>query len=576
MIKKLAGCIREYTLPSIITPFLVVIETCFEVLIPYKMATLIDDGIHAANMDVITGVGLELILFALISLVCGTLGGAIASYASAGFAKNLTHDLFGKIQTFSFANIDKFSSSGLITRLTTDVSNVQMLYQMVIRGAIRAPSMLIMTMVAAFRVNSKLALVFVCVVPVLAVGLVAIFRSAFPYFQKVFQIYDKLNNVVQENLRGIRVVKAFVREEHETEKFKAVSKDMYKTNLTAEYIAAGMMPLMQFSTYACILAVSWLGSKFIISGSMTPGQLMSMISYVSQMLISLMFLTMIFMMGGIAGAAAKRIAEVLNEEPEITSPETDALFETENADIEFKHVSFGYPDCADCLSDISFTIKQGETVGIMGPTGSGKTSLVQLIPRLYDARGGHVLIGGHDVREYDLTALRKTVSMVLQKNLLFSGTIRENLLWGDKNASDEDIINCAKLAQADGFISSFEGGYDYMLEQGGSNVSGGQRQRLCIARALIAKPRVLILDDSTSAVDTATDAKIRLGLKQYMPETTKIIIAQRISSIQDADKIIVLDDGKIDDMGTHEELLSRCDIYREVYEAQTKDGDFDE
>ncbi|MBR5926666.1 MAG: ABC transporter ATP-binding protein, partial [Firmicutes bacterium] len=420
MIKKLAGCVREYTLPSLITPLLVVIETCFEVLIPYRMATLIDDGINAANMDVITSVGLELVLFAVISLVCGTLGGAIASYASAGFAKNLTHDLFEKIQTFSFSNIDKFSSSGLITRLTTDVSNVQMLYQMVRRGAIRAPSMLIMTMVAAFRVNSKLALVFVCVVPVLAIGLVAIFRSAFPYFQRVFLIYDKLNNVVQENLRGIRVVKAFVREEHETEKFRNVSSDMYKTNLTAEYIVAGMMPLMQFSTYACILAISWLGSKFIISGSMTSGQLMSMISYVGQMLISLMFLTMIFMMGGIAGAAAKRITEVLKEEPEITSPKTNAVYETENADIEFKHVSFGYPDCADCLSDISFTIKQGETVGIMGPTGSGKTSLVQLIPRLYDARNGQMLLGGHNVKDFDLNALRKDVSMVLQKNLLFS------------------------------------------------------------------------------------------------------------------------------------------------------------
>ena len=576
MIKKLAGCVREYTLPSLITPLLVVIETCFEVLIPYRMATLIDDGINAANMDVITSVGLELVLFAVISLVCGTLGGAIASYASAGFAKNLTHDLFEKIQTFSFSNIDKFSSSGLITRLTTDVSNVQMLYQMVIRGAIRAPSMLIMTMVAAFRVNSKLALVFVCVVPVLAIGLVAIFRSAFPYFQRVFLIYDKLNNVVQENLRGIRVVKAFVREEHETEKFRNVSSDMYKTNLTAEYIVAGMMPLMQFSTYACILAVSWLGSKFIISGTMTSGQLMSMISYVGQMLISLMFLTMIFMMGGIAGAAAKRITEVLKEEPEITSPKTNAVYETENADIEFKHVSFGYPDCADCLSDISFTIKQGETVGIMGPTGSGKTSLVQLIPRLYDARNGQVLLGGHNVKDFDLNALRKDVSMVLQKNLLFSGTIKENLRWGNENATDEEIIACAKLAQADGFINTFEGGYDYMLEQGGSNVSGGQRQRLCIARALIAKPRVLILDDSTSAVDTATDAKIKAGLKKYMPETTKIIIAQRISSIQDADKIIVLDDGRINDIGTHDELIKRCEIYQEVYKAQTKDGDFDE
>ena len=351
---------------------------------------------------------------------------------------------------------------------------------------------------------------------------------------------------------------------------------MYRTNLKAEYIAACMMPLMQFSTYACILAISWLGSKLIISNSMTPGQLTTMISYVGQILISLMMLTMVFMMSEIAGAAAKRIAEVLDEVPEIQNPKTDAVFEIENADIEFKNVSFGYPNCADCLNDISFTIKQGETVGIMGPTGCGKTSVVQLIPRLYDVRGGEVMLGGINVKDYDITSLRKAVSMVLQKNLLFSGSIKDNLLWGDENADDDEIKRCCELAQADSFINSFEGGYDYMLDQGGSNVSGGQRQRLCIARALIAKPKVLILDDSTSAVDTATDKKIREGLREYMPDTTKIIIAQRISSIQEADKIIVLDDGRINDIGTHDELVSRCEIYREIYDAQTKDGDFDE
>jgi ATP-binding cassette subfamily B protein len=576
MIKRLAGCIREYKLPSLITPLLVIIETCFEVLIPFYMADLIDSGINAGNMDVITSTGLKLFCFAIVSLICGSAGGAMASYASSGFAKNLSHDLYEKIQSFSFANIDKFSTAGLITRITTDVTNVQMAYQMIIRGLIRSPSMLIMTMVAAFKVNARLALIFVAIIPFLAIGIGIIFKNAFPYFEKVFKIYDKLNSVVQENLRGIRVVKSFVREDYETEKFKTVSKDMYETNLKAEYIMACMMPLMQFSTYACILGISWLGSKLIITGSMTSGQLMSMISYVGQILISLMMLTMVFMLSEIAGAAAKRIVEVLNEEPDIKNPEENAVTEVANADIEFKGVSFGYPECADCLSDINFTIKQGETVGIMGPTGSGKTSVVQLIPRLYDVRQGSVTLGGIDVRQYDITTLRKAVSMVLQKNVLFSGTIRENLLWGDENATDEEIRLACEITQAQSFIDVFDEKLDYMLEQGGSNVSGGQRQRLCIARALIAKPRILILDDSTSAVDTATEKKIREGLRKFLPDTTKIIIAQRISSIQDADKIIVLDDGKIDDIGTHDELVERCEIYREVYLAQTKDGDFDE
>jgi len=575
LIKKLASCVREYTLTSMLTPLCVIGETVLEVLIPYYMADLIDYGIDMGDLAFIKSCGIKLIIFALLSLCIGTVGGALASYSAAGFAKNLTHDLFHKIQGFSFANIDKFSAGGLVTRLTTDVSNVQMAYQMIIRGLIRSPSVLIFTLIMAFKVNSSLAKVFVYVLPVLAIGLFLIFKSAFPLFEKLFKIYDKLNNFVQENIRGIRVVKAFVREDYETKKFTEISSDLYNTNVKAEYILSCMMPLMQFSSYACILLLSWLGSKLIISTSMTSGQLMSMISYVAQLLISLMMLSMIFMMSEIAGAAGKRIVEVLNEESDIVNCE-NPITEINSGSIQLKNVSFGYPNCADCLSDINIDIKSGQTVGIVGGTGSGKTSIVQLIPRLYDCRNGEVLVDGKNVKDIDLYTLRKAVSMVLQKNVLFSGTIRDNLLWGDENATDEELSTCAHLAQADEFIDKFEKKLGHILEQDGRNVSGGQRQRLCIARALVSKPRILILDDSTSAVDTATDARIREGLKTYLPETTKIIIAQRISSVQDADMIIVLDDGKINATGTHDQLVESCDIYREIYEAQTKDGDFDE
>jgi len=445
---------------------------------------------------------------------------------------------------------------------------------MLIRGAMKAPTMLISTLVMSFRVNNKLPFIFICIIPFLAGGFFFIFKNAMPLFDKVFKLYDKLNNVVQENLRGIRVVKSFVREDYETKKFTDASKEMYDTNIKAEYLMALMAPLMQSSMYICTILLSWFGAKLIISDTLTTGQLMSMMTYIIHILISLMFLSMIIMMSTIAAAAGKRICEVLDEVPEIQNIE-NPVNTINSGSIEFKNVCFGYPNCGDCLTDINLKIESGQTIGIVGGTGSGKTSLVQLIPRLYEARAGQVLIDGHDVREIDLSVLRKNVSMVLQKNVLFAGSIAENLRWGDENASDEELKKAATAAQADGFISEFKEGYSYMLEQGGTNLSGGQRQRLCIARALIAKPKVLILDDSTSAVDTATDAKIRKAFKESLTDTTKLIIAQRISSVQDSDLIIVLDGGKINGLGKHEDLIKNNQIYREVYEAQTKDGDFD-
>ena len=574
MAKRLSKCIREYKFLSIISPILVLGEVVLEVLIPYYMADLIDKGIEVGNMDFIISCGIKLAIFAILSLVLGALGAITATKASAGFAKNLTHDMYHHIQEFSFANIDKFSTAGLTTRLTTDVSNVQMAFQMLIRGAMRAPSMLIFTLIMAFRVNNKLPFVFTILIPILGFGLFVIFKYAMPLFEKVFKLYDKLNNVVQENLRGIRVVKAFVREDHETEKFKAASKEMYDTNLKAEYIMAAMMPLMQTSTYLCTILISWFGAKLVISTALTTGQLMSLMTYIMQILISLVFLSMIIMMSSIATAAGKRICEVLDEVPDIQNI-ADPVTEIESGSIELRHVNFGYPNCSDCLTDINLNIKSGQTVGIVGGTGSGKTSLVQLIPRLYDARSGQVLVDGHDVRVIDMAVLRKNVSMVLQKNVLFAGTIAENLRWGKEDASDEEIKAACIAAEADGFINEFNEGYNYMLDQGGTNLSGGQRQRVCIARALIAKPKILILDDSTSAVDTATDARIRKAFRENLPNTTKLIIAQRISSVQDADLIVVIDGGKINGIGSHEELLATNEIYREVYDAQTKDGDFD-
>ena len=574
MAKRLSKCIREYKFLSIISPILVLGEVVLEVLIPYYMADLIDKGIEVGNMDFIISCGIKLAIFAILSLILGALGAVTATRASAGFAKNLTHDMYHHIQEFSFANIDKFSTAGLTTRLTTDVSNVQMAFQMLIRGAMRAPSMLIFTLIMAFRVNAKLPFIFTILIPILGIGLFVIFKYAMPLFEKVFKLYDKLNNVVQENLRGIRVVKAFVREDHETEKFKAASKEMYDTNLKAEYIMAAMMPLMQTSTYLCTILISWFGAKLVISSALTTGQLMSLMTYIMQILISLVFLSMIIMMGSIAVAAGKRITEVLDEKPDIKNNE-NPITEINTGSIKFENVSFAYPNCKDCLTEISLEIKSGQTVGIIGGTGSGKTSLVQLIPRLYDPDGGRVLVDDKDVRDIDIKTLRDSVSMVLQKNLLFAGTIKDNLRWGKEDATDEEIKAACVAAEADGFINEFEGGYNYMLDQGGTNLSGGQRQRVCIARALLSNPKILILDDSTSAVDTATDARIRKAFKDTLPDTTKLIIAQRISSVQDADFIIVIDGGKINGIGTHDELLKTNEIYREVYEAQTKDGDFD-
>lgn len=575
MLKRLAACIREYRLPSIIAPAAVLAEVVLEVLIPYIMATLIDEGINMGDMELITATGLKLIFLGLCSLCFGTVSGIAASKASAGFAKNLTRDMYHHIQDFSFANLDKFSSAGLVTRLTTDVSNVQMAYMIIVRGLVRSPAMLIFSLVMAYRVRPEITWVFAAVLPLLALGIVLIFRKCIPIFEKLFKIYDKLNGVVQENLKGMRVVKAFVREKHETDKFKGVSLELYGVNLKAEYLVALMSPLMQFSSYACTLLISWFGARFVVSGSLSSGQLMTLLTYVTQILMSLMFFSMMIMMSTIAAAAGKRIVEVLDEQPEIVNskePETNI----ESGSIEFRNVSFAYADCKNCLSDIDLKIEAGQTVGIVGGTGSGKSSLVQLIPRLYDVKSGELLVGGRNVKDIDIKSLRKNVSMVLQKSILFSGSIKENLLWGKEDASDEEIKAACDTAQASEFIDALPERFDHMLEQGGTNLSGGQRQRLCIARALMANPKILILDDSGSAVDSSTDAKIRKALKNALPETTKLIIAQRIESVKDADMIIQLSGGKIIYSGSHEELMKNSASYKEVYEAQTEDGDFDE
>lgn len=575
MIKKLAGSIREYKLPAVITPLCMIGEVVMEVLIPYNMADLIDYGVEAGDMGVITSIGMKLILFTLISLAFGVGGAVFGSRASAGFASNLQHDMYYNIQRFSFSNIDKFSTAGLVTRMTTDVTNVQMAFMMLLRMAFRAPFSMILALFMAFRINAEVSMVFVGALPVLAVGIFLIMRKTFPIMTRVFKIYDKLNNVVQENLRGIRVVKAFVRDKEEIEKFENVSGDLYKNYVTAERFIVLNFPFMGCVMYTCMLFIAWVGAKLVVSRTMTTGQLMSVMTYIIQILMSLMMLSMIVMMLVIAKAAAERITEVLNEEPDIRNGENPVM-EVADGSVKFENVSFGYGSSKHILKGIDFEIKSGETVGIIGSTGSGKSSLVQMIPRLYDCRKGSVKVGGVDVKDYDLETLRKSVSMVLQKNVLFSGTIKDNIRWGKEDATDEEIVRACKLAQADEFISRFEEGYDTYIEQGGSNVSGGQRQRLCIARALIAAPKILILDDSTSAVDTATEGLIRKAFAEDIPDTTIIIIAQRISSVKDADKIIVLDDGRIDGIGTHEELLASNRIYQEVYESQTKGGDFDE
>lgn len=582
MIKKLMRSIREYKKDSILTPTFVALEVVMEVIIPLLMARLIDYGIEKADLGYIWGMGAVLVVMAMISLMFGALSGRYAAKASAGFAKNLRKDMYYRVQNFSFSNIDKFSTASIVTRLTTDVTNVQNAYQMVIRMAVRSPMMLLFSMIMAFGINADMALIFLAAVPILGIGLWLIMTKAHPIFEKVFRTYDKLNNVVQENLHGIRVVKSYVREEHEIEKFGKISGSIYRDFTRAEKLLAFNMPLMQFCVYSCMLLISWLGARFIVASGNNPavgmstGQLMSLITYAMQILMSLMMLSMVFVMITISRASAERIEELLDEESDLHNGENPVM-EVPDGSVVFRDVNFSYAKDKNklCLRDVNLTIASGETVGIIGGTGAAKTSLVQLIPRLYDVTEGEVLVGGVDVRRYDVETLREQVAMVLQKNVLFSGTIKDNLRWGNEQATDEEMEHVCKLARADEFIQTFPKKYDTYIEQGGTNVSGGQKQRLCIARALLKKPKILILDDSTSAVDTKTDALIRKAFREEIPDTTKFIIAQRISSVQDADKIIVMDGGKIQDVGTHEELLKTSSIYREVYESQMKGGEED-
>ncbi len=574
MIRKLAGCVREYKRASVLTPIFVTMEVVMEVVIPLLMAKLIDLGIDQGNMSMIIKIGLALVLSTVISLAFGALSGKYAAAASAGYAKNLRKDMYERVQEFSFSNIDRFSTSSIVTRLTTDVTNVQNAFQMIIRVAVRAPIMLIFSLGMAFSVNPSLSLIFLGAIPVLGLGLYLIASHAHPIFERVFKTYDRLNTVVQENLRGIRVVKSYVREDYERSKFGNVSESIYRDFSRAEKLLALNSPLMQFSMYACMLLISWFGARLIVGSSMTTGELMSLISYAMQILSSLMMLSMIFVMITISRASAERIVEILDEESDLKNGSCP-IEQVRDGSIVFKDVSFGYKgkDGQLCLEHINLSIPSGYTVGILGGTGSAKSTLVQLIPRLYDVTSGSISVGGEDVRKYDLHALREAVSMVLQKNELFSGTIKENLRWGREDATDEELIEACQVAQADEFIRGFPKGYDTYIEQGGTNVSGGQKQRLCIARALLKRPKILILDDSTSAVDTATDAKIRKAFREQLPETTKLIIAQRISSIEDADMIIVMDGGRIQEMGTHEELMQKSPVYREVYVSQMKGGE---
>lgn len=579
MIKELAKSVREYKKTAIMTPLLVTLEVIMEVIIPLLMANLIDKGIYSGEMNEILKIGLALVIASILSLVFGILSGVTATRASAGFAKNLRQDLYYKVQKFSFANIDKFETSSLITRLTTDVSNIQMAFQMLTRIAVRAPLMLIFSLIMAFTVNHKLALIFLALIPIVCLALYFIMSRVYPIFNRVFKKYDELNNVVEENVAGIRVVKSYLLEDEEKRKFGKISKEIYEDYSKAERLNALTMPTMQFAIYSAILLISWFGAKIIVNTNMTElttGQITSLITYGIQVLTSLMIVAMLVIMSTIARTSGERIVEVLKEEPDINNPK-ESIKQVRDGSIEFNNVSFSYVNKKDkeCLKNINLKIKSGETIGIIGGTGAGKSSLVNLIPRLYDATEGTVTVGGKNVKEYDIEALRNEVSMVLQKNVLFSGSIKENLRWGDKNASDEELIRVCKLAQADEFIENFPDKYDTHIEQGGTNVSGGQRQRLCIARALLKKPKILILDDSTSAVDTKTDSLIRKAFKEEIPNTTKIIIAQRIASVQDADKIIVLDNGTLNGFGTHEELLKTNEIYREVYESQVKGGSED-
>lgn len=574
MIKKLAKSIKEYKKESILTPIFVSLEVVMEVIIPLLMANLIDKGMYAGNMNEVLKIGLELVGSAMLSLIFGVLSGSVAAKASAGFAKNLRKDLYYKVQDFSFSNIDKFSTASIITRLTTDVTYVQMAFQMIIRIAVRTPLMLVFSLIMAFGINKELSLIFLILIPIVGVALGLISTKVYPIFDRVFKKYDDLNEIVEENVSSIRVVKSYVLEEKEKEKFGKTSNEIYKDFTKAEKIMALNSPVMQFAIYSALILISWFGAKIIVNSHMTAlttGELTSLLTYSIQILSSLMMLTMILVMCTMSKASAQRIVEILDEKPDLNNKK-NPIEEVKNGDIEFKNVGFSYvgKKNKEVLKNINLKIKSGETVGIIGGTGDGKSSLINLIPRLYDVSEGKVLVGGVNVKDYDLKALRDQVANVLQKNVLFSGTIKENIRWGDENASDEEVERVCKLAQADEFIRGFDKKYDTYIEQGGTNVSGGQKQRLCIARALLKKPKILILDDSTSAVDTKTDSLIRKAFREEIPNTTKIIIAQRISSVQDADKIVVMDNGRIDAIGTHEELLKNNKIYKEVYESQTK------
>ena len=581
MIKTLLGSLREYKRGSILTILLSILEAAFEILIPLCMADLIDQGIDLGNMAAVWKFGIAILIFAALQLLTGVLSAHSAAKTSVGFSANLRQDMYDNVQTFSFSNIDKFSTASIVTRLTTDVTNIQNAYQMLIRMAVRGPVMLVFSMIVSFRINTTIALIFLAVIPIMALLLLLIIRKVGPLFNRVFHTYDELNNVVQENVRGIRVVKSFNQEDHEIKKFKGISQSIYEDFAAGERLLAFNSPIMQFFMYACMILISWIGAKAIVASGnsaalgMTTGDLTALFSYATQILMALMMLSMVFTMITISLASAHRIAEVLEEKTDIANP-IGAEMTVRDGSIRFEQVSFAYAAKADkkVLSDIDLSIVSGQTVGIIGGTGSSKSSLVQLIPRLYDVSSGQILLGGVDVRKYDLDVLRNAVAMVLQKNELFSGTIKENLRWGNENATDEEIEEACRLACADEFIQSFPDKYDTYIEQGGTNVSGGQKQRLCIARALLKKPKVLILDDSTSAVDTKTDASIQKSFAEFIPDTTKIIIAQRVSSVQHADRIVVMDDGKIAACGKHDELLKTCDIYREVYESQKK-GDSD-